>query len=73
MNHFSHESGIAVLRGNLAQAGAIIKPSAATKKLMKHRGRAVVFEDIEDYHARVHTEDLDIDENCVMVLKNVGP
>ncbi len=70
---FQHESGIAVIKGNLAEAGAIIKPSAATKSLMKHRGRAVVFEDIEDYHARVHDDELDIDETCVMVLKNVGP
>ena len=72
-NPFQHQSGIAVLRGNLAEGGAIIKPSAATKALMKHRGRAVVFESIEDYHERVHDEDLDIDETCVMVLKNVGP
>ncbi len=70
---FQRESGIAVLRGNLAKQGAIIKPSAATKELMKHRGRAVVFEDIEDYHARKNDQDLDIDQDCVMVLKNVGP
>ena len=65
--------GIAVLRGNLSPQGAIIKPSAATPALMQHRGRAVVFEDIEDYKARVDDPDLDIDENCVMVLKNCGP
>ena len=65
--------GIAVLTGNLAPTGAVIKPSAATPKLMKHRGRAVVFETIEDYHARVDDPALDIDENCVMVLKNCGP
>ncbi len=70
---FQTESGIVVVRGNLARSGAIIKPSAATKSLMNHRGRAVVFEDIEDYHARVHDEDLDVDESCVLVLKNVGP
>ena len=67
------EAGIVVLKGNLAENGAVIKPSAATPTLMQHRGRAVVFENIEDYHARVDDPDLDIDENCVMVLKNVGP
>ncbi len=67
------EAGITVLKGNLAINGAVIKPSAATPKLMQHRGRAVVFEDIEDYHARVDDPDLDIDETCVMVLKSVGP
>ncbi len=67
------EAGIAVLKGNLAENGAVIKPSAATLALMQHRGRAVVFETIEDYHARVDDPDLDIDETCVMVLKNVGP
>jgi len=67
------EGGIAVLTGNLALNGAVIKPSAATPALMQHRGRAVVFENIEDYHARVDDPDLDIDETCVMVLKNVGP
>lgn len=65
--------GIAVLRGNLAPDGAILKPSAASPHLMQHRGRAVVFEDIEHYKARVDDPDLDIDENCVMVLKNCGP
>ena len=67
------KSGIAVLRGNLAPNGAVIKPSAATPALMVHRGKAVVFETIEDYHARIEDPDLDIDENSVMVLKNVGP
>ncbi len=66
-------AGIAVLKGNLAVNGAVIKPSAATPALMKHRGRAVVFETIEDYHARIDDPALDIDESCVMVLKNVGP
>ena len=65
--------GIAVLRGNLAPDGAVLKPSAASPHLMVHRGRAVVFEDIDDYHARIEDEDLDIDETCVMVLKNCGP
>ena len=65
--------GIAVLRGNLAPNGAVLKPSAASPHLMKHRGRAVVFEDIDDYKARINDDALDIDETCVMVLKNCGP
>ena len=65
--------GIAVLRGNLAPNGAVLKPSAASPHLMKHRGRAVVFEDIDDYKAQINCDDLDIDEDCVMVLKNCGP
>ena len=65
--------GVAVLRGNLAPKGAVLKPSAASPDLMVHRGRAVVFENIEDYKARVDLDDLDIDETCVMVLKNCGP
>jgi dihydroxy-acid dehydratase len=70
---FKRETGIAVLRGNLCPDGAIIKPSAATPALMKHRGRAVVFENIEDFHSRIDDPKLDIDETCVMVLKNCGP
>lgn len=66
-------AGIAVLKGNLCEDGAIIKPSAATPELMQHTGPAVVFENIEDYHARIDDEDLDIDENSVIVLKCVGP
>jgi len=66
-------AGIAVLKGNLAVDGAVIKPSAATPALMQHRGRAVVFEDIEDYHRRVDDPELVIDASSVMVLKNVGP
>ena len=66
-------SGIAVLRGNLCPEGAVIKPSAATPKLMNHRGRAVVFEDIEEFHVRVNDPALEIDPTCVMVLKNCGP
>jgi dihydroxy-acid dehydratase len=66
-------SGIAVLRGNLCENGAVIKPSAASKRLMKHRGPAVVFETMEDYHARIDDPDLSIDETSVIVLKNVGP
>jgi len=67
------EAGIAVLKGNLCENGAVIKPSAATPRLMKHRGRAVVFESMEDYHERIDLPDLDIDEDCVIVLKGVGP
>ena len=70
---FQKEAGIAVLKGNLCENGAVIKPSAATPALMKHRGRAVVFESMEDYHRRIDLPDLDIDESCVIVLKGVGP
>jgi dihydroxy-acid dehydratase len=70
---FKTETGLAVLRGNLCADGAVIKPSAASPHLMRHTGRAVVFRDIEDYHARVDDPNLDIDENSVMVLQNVGP
>ena len=65
--------GVVVLRGNLAPRGAVLKPSAATPSLLVHRGRAVVFEDIDDYKAKINDEALDIDETCVMVLKNCGP
>ena len=67
------QGGIAVLRGNLAPQGAVLKPSAATPSLMTHRGRAVVFETIEDYKRRIVDPELDIDADCVMVLKNCGP
>ena len=70
---FKQNTGIKVLRGNLCPDGAIIKPSAATPKLMKHKGRAVVFENIEDFHKLIDDAKLDIDEDCVMVLKNCGP
>lgn len=70
---FTPQGGLAVLRGNLCPDGAVIKPSAATPSLMQHRGRAVVFETIEDLHARIDDPDLEIDETCVMVLKNCGP
>src|SRR5262245_48076540 len=72
-NPLKADSGLAVLRGNLCPDGAIIKPSAATPELMKHRGRAVVFENIEEFHARIDDPDLDVDETCVLVLKNCGP
>jgi len=67
------QGGIAVLRGNLAPSGAVIKPSAASPELMKHRGRAVVFETIEHYKQRVVDPELDVDPSCVLVLKNCGP
>ena len=70
---FQQEVGIAVVRGNLCERGAIIKPSAASPELLHHRGRAVVFESIEDYHARIDDPELDIDASCVLVLKYVGP
>lgn len=69
----ARSGGIVVVKGNLAPDGAVLKPSAATPALMQHRGRAVVFEDIDDYKARIDDETLDIDETCVMVLKNCGP
>jgi L-arabonate dehydrase len=70
---FKEKAGIAVLRGNLAENGAVIKPSAASPHLLKHRGRAVVFENIEDFHTRIGDDNLDIDEHCIMVLKHCGP
>jgi L-arabonate dehydrase len=65
--------GIAVLRGNLAPDGAVLKPSAASPHLMRHRGRSVVFENIEHYKERIDNTDLEVDENCILVLKNCGP
>jgi L-arabonate dehydrase len=65
--------GIAVLRGNLTPTGSVLKPSAASPHLMKHRGRAVVFESIEHYKQRIVDPDLDVDPTCVLVLKNCGP
>jgi L-arabonate dehydrase len=72
-NPLTQEGGIAVLRGNLAPDGAVLKPSAASPHLMQHTGRAVVFESIDHYKQRIDDPDLDIDETCVMVLKNCGP
>ncbi len=69
----TQQGGIAVLKGNLAPKGCVLKPSAASPHLMQHRGRAVVFEDIDDYKAKINDENLDIDENCVMVMKYCGP
>ncbi len=70
---FKPASGIVVVKGNLAPNGAVIKPSAASPALLKHSGKAVVFENIEDFHARIDDPELDIDATSVMVLKNVGP
>jgi L-arabonate dehydrase len=70
---FKANAGIAVLRGNLAPDGAVIKPSAATPKLLRHRGKAVVFESIEEFKARIDDPALEIDENNIMVLKGCGP
>ena len=70
---FMERAGIAVLRGNLAPRGAVIKPSAATAALLVHTGRAVVFENIEEFHRLIDDETLDVDETCILVLKNCGP
>jgi dihydroxy-acid dehydratase len=70
---FKPDAGIAILSGNLAPNGAVIKPSAASPELMNHTGRAVVFESVEEMHEAVNDESLDIDETCMMVLKNCGP
>jgi dihydroxy-acid dehydratase len=67
------EGGMVVLRGNLVPLGAVLKPSAATPALMQHKGRAVVFEDIDHYKARIDDPDLDVDPSSVLVLKNCGP
>lgn len=70
---FKHNSGIWVLRGNLAPDGAIMKPSAATPELLDHRGRAVVFDTIEDFKARIDDPDLEVDASSVLLLKGCGP
>ncbi|MEO8249322.1 MAG: IlvD/Edd family dehydratase [Burkholderiales bacterium] len=72
-NPIYKEGGIAVLRGNLAPGGAIIKQSAADPKLMEHEGRAVVFENLEDLAARIDSDDLDVNADDMLVLKNIGP
>ncbi|MFL9496354.1 IlvD/Edd family dehydratase [Acinetobacter baumannii] len=72
-NPIRQDGGMCILRGNLAPKGAVLKPSAATPKLMKHRGRAVVFENFDDYKARINDPDLDVDETCILVMKNAGP
>jgi len=70
---FNPLSGVAILKGNLCENGAVIKPSAASPQLMKHTGKAIVFEDIDDYKKRVDDPNLEVDETNILVLKNVGP
>lgn len=70
---FNDATGLAILNGNVCENGAVIKPSAASRHLMLHSGKATVFENIEDFKARIDTDELDVDENSVLVLKNVGP
>lgn len=72
-NPLRKDGGMCILRGNLAPKGAVLKPSAASPELMKHRGRAVVFENFDDYKARIADPNLDVDETCVLVMKNAGP
>ena len=72
-NPFNPVSGVVVLKGNLCENGAVIKPSAASPHLMQHTGKAIVFEDIDHYKIKIDDPLLDIDENSVLVLKNVGP
>jgi len=70
---FNSATGLAILKGNMCENGAVIKPSAASAHLMQHTGKAIVFENIEDYKARIDEDELEVDENSVLVLKNVGP
>ena len=72
-NPLISDGGIKILRGNIAPNGAIIKPSAASPELMKHKGKAVVFESVEEFHNKIDDPDLDVDENSILVLKNCGP
>jgi dihydroxy-acid dehydratase/L-arabonate dehydrase len=67
------DGGLCIVRGNLAPNGAVVKPSAATPALLKHRGQAVVFENLEDYKARIADPELDVSADSVLVLKNCGP
>src|SRR5262249_43245858 len=67
------DGGIRVLRGNLSPRGAVLKPSAASPHLLRHRGRAVVFENFEDYKRRIADEALPVDADSVLVMKNCGP
>ncbi len=66
-------AGIAVLRGNLAPLGAVIKPAAASKELLKHKGKALVFDSIEDFHKRIDDPTLEVDKDSVLVLRGCGP
>jgi dihydroxy-acid dehydratase len=70
---FKPETGLVVLKGNLCENGSVLKPSAATAVLMQHKGKAVVFESIEDYHARIDDPELPVTKDSILVLKNVGP
>ena len=70
---FNDQTALAVLHGNVCENGAVIKPSAASPHLFQHTGKAIVFEDIEDYKLRIDDPDLPVDENSILVLKNVGP
>ncbi|HRE51420.1 MAG TPA: IlvD/Edd family dehydratase [Flavitalea sp.] len=70
---FKKDSGVIVLKGNICPDGAVIKPNAISEQLRKHSGKAVVFENIEEYKERIDDPDLDVDEHSVLVLKNVGP
>jgi dihydroxy-acid dehydratase len=70
---FNPLSGVAILKGNLCENGAVIKPSAASPALLKHTGKAIVFEDIDEYKKRIDDPDLEVDETNILVLKNVGP
>lgn len=70
---FKQEVGLAIVKGNLCKFGAVMKPSAATPELLTHKGRAVVFENIEDYKERINNPDLDVKKDDILVLKNVGP
>jgi len=72
-NPLIDDGGICILRGNLSPRGAVLKPSAASPELMKHRGKAVVFEDFTHYKERINDPDLDVDASSVLVMKNCGP
>ena len=72
-NPLKDSAGIAVLKGNLAPLGAVIKPAAASKELLKHKGKALVFDSIEDFHARIDDSNLDVDKDSVLVLRGCGP
>ena len=73
LHPFNPVAGISVLKGNLCEHGAVIKPSAASASLLQHRGKAVVFENMDDYKAKIDDPALEVDENSVLILKNVGP
>lgn len=72
-NPLTKDGGIKVLKGNIAPDGAILKPSAASPHLMKHTGKVVVFESVEEFHEKIHNPNLEVDENSILVLKNCGP